>query len=201
MDAICWECLGFILGSSIVGLLFGRLLFGANRRELLELQDANRRDKNDLNKIVKEYNQYKATATERNTSAEKEISLLKKSNQEMSNSIGKTNLSPLDKEKYIKLKKESDQLISEVNDLKSQLENSSSQENITAPLNAKIDSLKLQLKDALIKIKEQDKLIKRAKKETASLSTEEKDTYIAQIEKQKKKAKKYKKAIKELKRK
>lgn len=239
---ICFPCIALIVGSSLIGLILGRLIFGGFKKDYLSLQEDSARDKSNIGRITHEYNEYKAKTTKKIQEKDKKLEKLSTQNNSltrMASSSAATD--PESKQKLDKWKKKSEELSKEVESLKSKAKEAKvSQSNSTVNsdseykvkldkwkkkseelskeveslksevkasrtitkadpiVESQVQDLKVQLANAVKKIRKQDMLLMEAKKESFP---DKKAIQLAadKILKHKTKAKKYKAKFKELK--
>jgi chromosome segregation ATPase len=159
---ICWYCLAMVLMSTLAGALLMYLINKSGRRAIIEERDEYLRTSNhtkeNLNKVTDEYNNYKAKASQSIEDKDAEINKLNKLNLSLSRTPRpKLTQAELD-HKYLKWKKRSEDLSSELEYLKAKLDSPKS----NATDSQSLEDMKSQLATALKKIRRQELQLKEA---------------------------------------
>ncbi len=176
---ICLYCLAMVVISTLVGALLSYLFFRSVSRKLNDELELIKRESelssNNHARITDEYNKYKAKATQRIEDGEAEINKLNKLNLALSRDKkpGLTQ-SELD-HKYLKWKKRSESLSSELEYLRAKVDFKKDDSTDTIS-SEQLADLKAQHAKALKKIREQDIQLMELKSKANSSKSKKKGT-------------------------
>jgi len=174
---ICLYCIAMVVGSTLIGAVLSRLFVSGKLSRLSSENEELTREsgihKGKLIGITKEYNEYKAKATDDFDKNTVEINRLTKENLKLSK-LSKQSKPVLTQaqldHKYLKWKKRAEDLSNELEYIKAKVESKTSKvsgEN----QNKQIKDLQSQLSAADKKVREQELMIKEARQANDSQST------------------------------
>ena len=163
-----------VVGSTLIGAVLSRLFVSGKLSRLSseneELTKKNDIDKGNLTRITKEYNEYKAQATDDFAKNNVEINRLTKQNLALSRQSKPVLTQAQLDHKYLKWKKRAEELSSELEYIKAKVEGKTSKIS-NEKQTKQVKDLKLQLSAAVKKVREQELMIKVAHQANDSKST------------------------------
>ena len=171
---ICLYCIAMVVGSTLIGAVLSRLFVSGKLSRLSseneELTRESGINKGKLIGITKEYNEYKAKATDDFAKSTVEINRLSKENLNLSKQSKPVLTQAQLDHKYLKWKKRAEDLSNELEYIKAKVESKTSKVS-GKNQNKQIKDLQSQLSAADKKVREQELMIKSAQETNDSQPT------------------------------